>query len=93
MRITIDTEENARGVTGISTAEAQLQQSAEAPADGGAGQGGFEGTAGMDLASDAGGPAESLLETIAAAEAAGLTAASAPGGGGLVDAGAGPDNA
>jgi len=95
MRITIETEDGSKSAVSTvpATTMASTETTGEAIMDGG----GAPTVPGVavegDQGSDGGGPSQALLDTIAAAEAAGLTAAMTPATEDTADGGAGPSAA
>ena len=98
MRIIIETDEGTKQVTPSASATTVSTDltGEQVPTDGGGAPGAAGVSAGSEgsVVTDAGGPSQLLLDTIAAAEAAGLTQAAAPANeAALVDAGAAPSAA
>jgi hypothetical protein len=96
MRITIETEEGSKPAvsTTPATTTTSMEGTGEAVTDGGGAPSLPGAAAGEgDQGSDGGGPPQALLDAIAVAEAAGVTAAMTPATEDFADGGAGPSAA
>jgi hypothetical protein len=95
MRITIETEDGSKPAmsTVPATTITPTEATSEAITDGGGAPSMPGAAAEGDQGSDGGGPSQALLDTIAAAEVAGLAAAMMPATEDSADGGAGPSAA